>query len=174
MKRMFSVILAAMVSLGVNLAYADTTPSVPAQSMQVGVVDISLVLQKAPQLNALRQKLKEKYAPEEKQLIDLQKQMQADAEKMRRDGSVMSAADRTALQKKLDDQQIKMRDMQVKFQQEIYAEQTKQMQDVMKRIQDVVSKVAKDQKLNIVFLKAAVAYAANEYDITDLVIKEMK
>lgn len=160
------VLLASVFTVFVSAAaYAD--------DMKIGVVDVRQVLQKSPQVAQMQAKLQQEFGARDKQIQQAQQQLQANVEKLNRDGSVMSANDRNALIKSTQTEQQNLRSMQMEFQKDVYAKQNAAMQTILGQVQEVVTKVAKEKGLTLVLSKEAVAYANNDTDITSEVISQV-
>lgn len=166
MKKLLLVLITAVVVSMSTVAFAD--------DLRVGIIDVRQVLQKSPQVANMQKKLQDEFSSRDKQIQEAQAQLQQDTNKLNRDSSVMSANDRASLSQKIQTEQQNLRTMQVNFQKDLYAKQSEQMQSVLNQLQNVVTKVAKQKGLNIVIVKDAVAYANNEVDITEDVMREMK
>jgi outer membrane protein len=161
------VLLASVFAVVFSLAaYAD--------DMKIGVVDVRQVLQNSPQVKQMQTKLQDEFGARDKQIQAAQQQMQANVEKLNRDGAVMSASDRNALIKTTQTEQTNLREMQATFQKDVYAKQNAAMQNILAQVQEAVSKIAKEKNLTLVLSKEAVAYAGNDVDITSDVAKQFQ
>jgi Skp family chaperone for outer membrane proteins len=129
-------------------AAATTVVSGP----RIGVIELGQVLKADPQMQALKKQL----------------------DKMSRNASVMSAADKTTLNDKISREQRDLTRMQQDYFQDAKTAQNEAMSKVLKRIDDVVAKVAKQQNLDLIFQRENVAYHSARVDITQAVITQMK
>lgn len=181
MKKLLVVLFSAVAAFSTAGAFAatdtatatTTATTMPASSFRVGVVDVRTVLQKSPQMAVMQKKLQSEFGSREKDIKTAQQQLQADSDKMSRDSSVMSAADRTALQTKIQTETQSLRTMQMSFQKDVYSKQNDAMQTLLGQLQGVIASIAKANNLSLVITKDAIAYASNDVDITDQVIREM-
>jgi outer membrane protein len=145
-----------------------------AQDAKIGIIDVRQVLQKSPQVAAMQKRLQQEFGARDKQIRSAQEQLQKDVDKLNRDASVMNASDREALTKKAQSEQQDLRNMQMSFQKDVYAKQSQEMQSILGQMQTIVAKIAQQKNLNLVVTKDAVAYANNDLDITDDVMKEIQ
>ena len=83
-KKILTITLLAFLLVGVNTAFAAT---------KIAFVETSRVLQKSPQVQAVKDKIKKEFARRDDQLVAEQKQLTKLQEKLLKDGSVMSEAD---------------------------------------------------------------------------------
>lgn len=163
-----------MKKLVITAAALLLSMSVFADDMKIGIVDVRQVLQSSPQVAAMQKKLQQQFADREKQLQAAQQQFQQDADKLNRDAAVMKPADRDALAKKAQAEQDNLRTMQMSMQKDLYAKQNEAMQTILNQMQDIISQIAKAKNLSLVITKDAVAYVANDVDVTQDVIAKMK
>ena len=148
--------------------------SVWAADNKVAVVDVQKVLSVAPQVAAIKTKLQNQFDPQNKEITELQKQLQADVEKYTKDNAVMKDKEKKDLQDKVTTEQKKIRDMEVSFQQNLVNAQNQSMQTILKQIQDTAEDIAKKQKFDLVLVKGAVLYSDPTLDITDQVVAALK
>lgn len=164
--RKIVLLLAGLVALmGVSSANAE---------IKIGVVDLQKILTTAPQVNEMRNKLKEQFDPQNKEIQEAKKSLQVEVDKFSKNSSVMKEQERKDAQNKIMDQQKKLREKEMAFQQKLMNEQNKTMQTLSDEIQTAVEKVAKDEKYNLVIAKGATAYNDPSFDITDKVLKTLK
>lgn len=153
---------------------AGTPSLMPAGTpLQIGIVDVRQVLQKSPQVAEMQKKLQSEFGDRDKKIQAAQQQLQQDAEKLNRDGSVMAAADRNALMQKMQTEQQNVQAMRVSFQKDLYAKQNEEMQVVLNRLQGIIANIAKQKNLTLVVTKDAIAYANGSMDITNDVANVM-
>ena len=152
---------------------APSTTSVTA-SPKIGVIELGEVLKADPQMQALKTKLEAQFKPRIDKMTALQNTLKADTDKMSRNGSVMSSADKTALNDKISKEQRDLARMQQDYFQDAKTAQNEAMSTVLKRIDAVVAKVAKAQNLDLIFQRENVAYHSQRVDITQAVIAQMK
>jgi outer membrane protein len=158
-----SLILIAFV--GISFAIAGY-----AAKDEHGIVDLQLVMQKAPMVAKAKDALQQQFAPDQKKLAAQQKQIKDLMDKLHRDDSIMKAADKKKLQDQASTlQQAYMKDAQA-YQQKIMKAQQDTMQQVIGKIGDVVATIAKKKQLSVVLPKSAVLYADQDLYITDDVI----
>ena len=165
MKKLFIAFASSALFLLSGLAFADT---------KIGVLDISKVISNAPQLEAAKTQLKNKFDPREKEITNAQSKLRAEVDDFKKNSPTMKETDSKAAQQKILDEQKKLQDMQVSFQNDLNAAQSSAMQDILKNIESVVNKIATDKKFDLVVAKAGVAYSNPSLDITDDVVKAIK
>lgn len=166
----------AKASAAPAVASAEAAPSATSvtASPKIGVIELGEVLKADPQMQALKAKLEAQFKPRIDKMTALQNTLKADTDKMSRNGSVMSSADKTALNDKISKEQRDLARMQQDYFQDAKTAQNEAMSTVLKRIDAVVAKVAKSQNLDLIFQRENVAYHSQRVDITQAVIAQMK
>lgn len=140
----------------------------------VATVDVQEVLQNAPQVNAMKEKLKSEFASRQNQLMDGQKKLKADIDKLQAEHAKMDKKAVDSLQKQIETEQHDIQTKQLAFQKDLFAAQDKALQSLLEQIKTKVEEVAKQKQLDYVFVKNTVAYSKSKNDITADVLKLMK
>lgn len=138
------------------------------------VVDVQEILQSAPQVNAMKEKLKTDFAPRQNQLLTAQKTLKADIDKLQSDHAKMDKKALDSLQKQIEAEQRDIQTKQMSFQKDLFAAQDKALQGLLEQVKAKVEEVAKQKKLAMVLIKNSVAYMKDKLDITADVLKLMK
>lgn len=170
-----STMLMGSVALANAAPAAAVTPATSAEpNLTVGVIDLAAVLQQSSQAKAAGEQLKSQFQPRQKKIIAAQQQLQNDQDKLKRDGSVMSAADAQALQDKIAAEGRDLQQMQEDYMQDLRAAQSQAMQKVLSQIDQIVQKIAAQGHYDLIMQKNSVAFSSPRVDITNQVIQEMK
>jgi outer membrane protein len=163
-KKIMTVALLVFLLLGVNTAMAAT---------KIAFVETGQVLQKSPQVKAVKDKIKKEFARRDDQLVAEQKQLTKLQEKLLKDGSVMSEAERTRLERDVLSRRRKLKSSQAEFQEDLTLRQNEELGKLRKQIAEVIINVAKKNGYDIV-LESGVIWADGKINITDKVIKALK
>lgn len=155
------------------LLLAVTSLSIFADDAKMGIVDMTAVRTRTPQIQQMQKDLQSQFASREQQIRQTQQKLQQDLAKLNRDSSVMTPDARNALTKEAQAEQQNVRGMISSLQKDYYTKQNEMLQKIIGKMQAVVSKVAKEKGLTIVMPKEAILYATNYTDITQDVITEM-
>lgn len=160
MKRVGGVLFALLFSMS---AFADGT--------KIGVVDLQKIMQTAPQMKAIQEKLEKEFKPRRDKLVAVEEGLKKDMEKFKRDSTVMSASQKKDLEKKiLATQQQFERDGQ-QYQQELSTAHNEAMEEFYNKIRAAIAKVAESEKYDVVLQKDAAPYSSEKLDVTAKVIQ---
>ncbi len=173
MLKLVKVCVVATALLGFSAAYAADEVAAPAAS-KMGILDMQMIMQKSPEVAALNKQLQEQFKPRQEKIVATQKNMQADIEKFKKDASVMSPADKTKSEEKINAEQVSLAKMGQSFQQDLSKAQSESMQKFMAGLQTAVNNVAKEGKYTVIVNRAAVPYYDPSLDVTKQVLASMK
>ena len=90
MKLKQGFLIAAALVLPLSLAQAA--------ELKIGFVSIAKILSSAPQAEAASKRLEQEFAPRQKALVEAQKSLRKQEEKLNKDGAVMSESQRRSLE----------------------------------------------------------------------------
>lgn len=166
MKKLLSGITVALLASAVTAgAYAT--------DMKIGVIDLQQVMQTSPQVAALSQQIKTKFASRQQAIENAQKKLRTTADKLGPESKKLDESDRKKLEEQVASQQKQLQEMVVKFQEDVATAQREGVEKFMKTVNSTVSSIAKQQKLDVVLLKPALIYAADTTDVTSQVLKDL-
>lgn len=140
-----------------------------AADLKIGVVNTPKLISESPQATALREKLKQEFAPRVRELQAQQSEIQSLQEKYKRDAAAMSESERASMENRLRDLG---RDFQFK-QQSLQDDQRRRYNEEMGKLQgellQAIQEFAKAEGFDLVFTEG-VAYRSEVLDITDKVL----
>ena len=143
---------------------------VPAQAeIKIGVVNAARLLQESPQAKAVQEALRTEFAPKQRELAAQQAALKAKQDKYEKDGSTMSADQRSKTEKELRDGNREYSQKLNDFQEDANTRQNEELSRLQSAIVAEVQSYALSQKYDLV-LTDGVIYAANTLDVTAQVL----
>lgn len=170
MKNLFISAVAAVSLLCGTLAMAEDKPAAAGTQGKIAIIDIQSLMQEAPQVAKMRDELKKKYEPKEKELIAESEKVRVQIENFRRDSSVMNEKDRATTEKDITSKQQALQTKQGQLREEIMKAQTAALQGFMTEIEGILKTLSEKNNYDVVINKAALAYSKNSLDITKEVV----
>jgi outer membrane protein len=167
MKKMINKIACA-VALGLTLL---STSAVQASDLKIAVIDMRQVLTTSAEAKAVQAKLKKEFGPREQELISRDKTFKEMIEKLQRNAAIMSAAERSKLEKDITTKQKELQTLQIKFQEDGTKRQQEEAQKLFDKIRKAINQVAVQNKFDMVLVNEAVPYFGNQKDITQPVMQ---
>ena len=140
---------------------------------KIGFVDTVKLMEAAPQAKSAQSKIESEFAPREKELVTLQREIKKLEDKLTRDGAVMSESERTKLERKILSRRRDMKRSQDEFRDDLNIRRNEVLAKLQKDMYQAVVTLAKEQKFDLI-LSQGVVYSSNKVDITDSVLKKLK
>ena len=143
-----------------------------AEGAKVGVVDLQKIMQTSSQMKEIQQKLEKEFKPRRDQLVAMEENLKKDMEKLKRDGAVMSQAQKKEMEKNIISTQQKFERDGQQYQQELSTAHNEQMEAFYNKIRAAIAKVAESDKYDLVLQKDAAPFSIDKLDVTERVLQE--
>jgi len=140
--------------------------------IKIGFVDTAKLIEAAPQAKSAQSKIEKEFAPREKELVDLQRQIKTKEDKLTRDGAVMSESERSKLERDILSKRRDLKRTQEEFRDDLNIRRNEVLAKLQKDMYEAVVALAKEQKFDLIMSQGAV-YASDKVDITDSVLKKL-
>jgi len=140
---------------------------------RIGFVDTVKLMEAAPQAKSAQSKIESEFAPREKELVALQREIKKLEDDLTRDGTVMSESERAKLERKILSKRRDMKRTQDEFRDDLNIRRNEVLAKLQKDMYQAVVTLAKEQKFDLI-LSQGVVYSSDKVDITDSVLKKLK
>ena len=148
------------------------TANVSAEAVKLGVVNIAYVLKHAPQAAAARKKLETEFAPRESDIIQSEKNLKTQNEKLAKDGSIMSPAGRKQLERKILNSKRDIKRAKEEFTEDLNIRRNEELNKLQKIVNAAIVTLAEEEKYDVIF-GDNVMYANKTADITKKVLAQL-
>lgn len=159
----------AAVFLGVML---QLSPALTQAQVKVGFVNISKVLDKAPQAETARERIEQEFAPRDRELLEQQKEVRAMEDKLVKNGAVMSASERQRQESEIRSLKREIRRLQDEFREDLNLRRSQELSKLQRKVTEVIQELAKAENYDLI-VTDGVIYAGERVDITDKVIGQL-
>jgi outer membrane protein len=163
MKRFGAVLVVLVFSLFGSSLFAD--------GAKIGVVDLQKIMQTSNQMKDIQQKLEATFKPRRDKLVAVETSLKNDMEKFKRDSAILSANQKKDLEKKIVAAQQQFERDGQQYQQELSTAHNEAMEGLYTKVRAAISKIAKDDKYDIIVQKDAAPFSSEALDVTDKVVK---
>jgi outer membrane protein len=160
----FMIGLMAVLSLCSGTALAEA---------RIGFVDTVKLMEAAPQAKSAQSKIESEFAPREKELVALQREIKKLEDDLTRDGAVMSESERSKLERKILAKRRDLKRSQDEFRDDLNIRRNEVLAKLQKDMYQAVVSLAKEQKFDLI-LSQGVVYSSDKVDFTDSVLKKLK
>lgn len=140
--------------------------------MKIGYVDTAKLMEAAPQVKAAQSKIESEFAPREKALVGLQRDIRTLEDRVSRDGAVMSESERTKLEREVLSKRRDLKRTQEEFRDDLNIRRNEVLAKLQRDVFEAVTKFAKEQKYDLI-LSQGVVYSSEKIDVTEGVLKNL-
>ena len=153
------------------LALLFAMPS--AAETKIGFVNTVKLMEEAPQAKAAQSKMESEFAPREKELVELQKEIRKLEDKLNRDGAVMSDKESSKLEREILSKRRELKRRKDDFRDDLNIRRNEVLSKLQRQMYDATLALAKEKEFDII-LGQGVVYASERVDITDMVLDKLK
>jgi outer membrane protein len=144
-----------------------------AQDLKVGVVNVPLLMDRAPQAKVAMDALQEEFAPRQREIMAKQKEYQDLGEKVQRDVAVMGETERRNAENDLRNLQREINRLQTEFQEDLNLRRNEELGNLQRSMLQEVQNYAKTAGFDLV-VGDGVLYASTAVNITEDVLRAME
>lgn len=149
--------------------------SVPAaaQDVKIGVVNVPVLMEQAPQAKVAMDALQEEFAPRQRNILAKQKELEDLNTKVQRDLAVMGETERRNAEVELRDLQRDVQRMQTEFREDLNLRRNEELGNLQRSLLKEVQDYAETEGFDIV-VGDGVLYASSAVNITESVLRAME
>lgn len=162
-----------LISVSLFYLIAAMFMQLQAAELKVGVVNITLVMEKAPQADTARVVLEKEFKPREQKMLDLQKSIHDQEEKLTRNGAIMSESERTRLERKIISSKRDLQRKQDEFREDFGFKRNELLDKLQRELIAVIQEHAKSNNFDLL-LAEGVVYTSEKLDVTQDIIDALK
>ena len=159
-------------ALGLALVGVFALPAA-AQELKIGVVNVPVLLDRAPQTKAVMDALQEEFAPRQREFLARQKELEDLAQKVQKDVAVMGESERRSAQDDLRDLQREVQRLQQEFREDLDRRQNEELANLQRSLLKEVQDYAQAEGFDLV-VGDGVLFASTAVNITDDVLRAVE
>ncbi len=157
---------------GIALVCAFALPAT-AQELKIGVVNVPLLMDRAPQTKAAMDALQEEFAPRQREFGARAKELEDLTAKLQKDAAVMGETERRNADKQLRDLQREVARLQTEFQEDLNLRQNEELSILQRSLLAEVQAYAQTEGFDLV-VGDGVLFASTAVNITDEVLRAIE
>lgn len=158
--------------IGVALWSGSVTPAA-AQELKIGVVNVPVLMDRAPQTRAAMDALQEEFAPRQREFAAKAKQLEDLTAKFQKDASVMGESERREMEKQVRDLQREVARMQNEFQEDLNLRQNEELGNLQRTLLVEVNEYAQKEGYDLI-VGDGVLFASSAVNITQQVLQALE
>jgi outer membrane protein len=156
----------------IALLFSITLPAV-AQEVKIGVVNVPVLMEQAPQARVAMAALEEEFQPRQRAILAKQTEFKELSEKVQRDIAVMGETERCNAEKDLRDLQREVTRLQTEFQEDLNLRRNEELGNLQRSLLKEVQDYAQAAGFDLV-VGDGVLYASAGVNITENVLRAME
>lgn len=157
--------------LAALLIAASMPIAAAAQEIKIGFVSTERIFRDAAPAKAATAKLEQEFSKRDKDLQELAARLKQSAEKLDKDGPVLSDSERGKRQRELAEMDKDFQRRQREFREDLNQRRNEELAVVLEKANKVIKQLAEAEKYDIVFQEAV--YFSPRIDITEKVLKAL-
>ncbi len=166
--RRFSWLLSGLVAC---LALLPMAGAVRADELKIGFVSTERIMRESAAAKAAETRLTQEFAKRDKELQELGAKLKATADKLDKDGPVLSESERARQQRDLQEMDREFQRRRREFQEDLNQRKNEELQSLLERAQRIVRQLAEQEKYDVILQDAV--YVGPRADVTDKVLKTL-
>ncbi|HEX6994291.1 MAG TPA: OmpH family outer membrane protein [Gammaproteobacteria bacterium] len=143
----------------------------PAHAQKIGFVDAARLLQESPQFDAMMKALESEFAPRQRELLNLQQEMQQKQQTYERDRTVLSEQERTALERELRDGARELQRQAQEYEEDLQIRQNEEMAKIRNEVLQAIQAYGRDERFDLIVGDAL--YFDSDIDITEEILRRL-
>lgn len=149
--------------------------SVPAgaQDIKIGVVNVPVLMEQAPQAKVAMDALQEEFAPRQRDILAKQKELEDLNTRVQRDLAVMGETERRNAEMELRDLQRDVQRLQSEFREDLNLRRNEELGNLQRSLLKEVQDYAETEGFDLV-VGDGVLYASSAVNITEAVLRAME
>lgn len=140
---------------------------------KIGFVNAARVLEEAPQADKARQSLEKEFAPRDKAIVAMQKELKDMEDQLSRDAAVMSESKQRKLERDILSQKREIKRKKEEFREDLNIRRNEAFEKLRKRVFEVIVSIAEQKKFDLI-VSDGVVFASKRIDITREVVDQLK
>lgn len=158
--------------LSVALLFVITSTA-SAQEIKIGVVNVPVLMDRAPQAKVAMDALQEEFAPRQREIVAKQKEYEELGAKVQRDAAVMGETERRNAENDLRNLQREVTRLQTEFREDLNLRRNEELGSLQRSLLDEVQTYAKSAGYDLV-VGDGVLFASPTVNITENVLRAME
>jgi outer membrane protein len=140
--------------------------------VKIGFVDVAKLLESAPQIRSAQMKMDAEFGGREKEIVALQREIEAMEQALARDGAVMSESERTKKERAILGKRRDSKRATEEFRDDINIRRNEILRKVNAEMGKAIEGYAKQNGFDLIMTQG-VGYHSDKIDITDEILKKL-
>ena len=143
------------------------------QSLRIAFVNAARIVDTAPQAAQARKRLEDEFAPRDGDLVRMQKELREAEDRLAREPTLSSDTDRRRMEREILSQRRELKRAQDEFREDLNIRRNEEFAKLQRLVADVITAMARDEGFDLIVNEAAVIYASDRVDVTEMVLQRL-
>jgi outer membrane protein len=144
-----------------------------ANNVKIAFVDVQAIASQLPQAQQVQETIMAEFGERIEAVGQLERDINFNVEKIRRDGPTMSEAQQQELAQKIQQQQRQYEELARPLDEQMRQRNAEERNKILALIKNAIDQVAARGDYDIVLNSGAAVYAKDSYDISDAVVRQL-
>ena len=144
-----------------------------ANSVKIAFVDVQAIASQLPQAQQVQETIMAEFGERIEAVGQLERDINFNVEKIRRDGPTMSEAQQQELAQQIQQQQRQYEELARPLDEQMRQRQAEERNKILALIKNAIDQVAAQGDYDIVLNSGAAVYAKDSYDISERVVRQL-
>lgn len=140
--------------------------------LKIGVVNLVALVEQSPQYQQMTSTLETEFAPRQREILNMQQELQQKQETYQRDASVLGEQERANLERELRDGQRDLQRLGNEYREDLNIRQNEEINKVQRAVLQQVQNYAREEDYDLVVAEAV--YFSSAIDITEAVLEVLQ
>lgn len=144
------------------------------QNLRIAFVNAARIVETAPQAADARKRLEDEFAPRDGDLVRMQKELRESEDRLTQETALSNDADRRIMEREILSQKRELKRAQDEFREDLNIRRNEEFAKLQRLVADVITNMARDEGFDLIVNEAAVIYASDRVDVTEMVLERLK
>ena len=152
---------------------AQGAPVVGAADFKVGFVNVSVVLEQAPQAAEARERISREFAPRDRELLAQQQEVRLLEDDLVKNVAVLSAGERERQESRIRQLKRELRRSEDEFREDLNLRRSQELSALQRMVTEVIQTMARRESYDLIMVEGVI-FAGAKIDITKRVIERLQ
>lgn len=144
------------------------------EDLKVGFVNVSRVIEKAPQGEAALTKLEEEFGPRDREIRAMREEVKALEEELLKNDLVLDDSARSKKELELRDKRRALRRATSEFREDYNLRRNEELNALQQIVIKAIVEIAEEESYDLIVHEPAVVFASDQIDITERILKQLE
>lgn len=142
--------------------------------LKIGFVNVSRVIEKAPQGEAALKKLEEEFGPRDREIRTMREEVKKLEEELLKNDLVLEESSRNKKELELRDKRRALRRATSEFREDYNLRRNEELNALQQIVIKAIVEIAEEESFDLIVHEPAVVYASDTVDMTDRILEQLE